>query len=206
MRGRCSVSTNSPPVKSAPGSDRSTASCNRKDVLAVKVLVQAVVVAVLVAEQQRRRADLSRRVALLQKEGMLGRIARADPHARVPIVRHRSKMRVRPGAELPDEVWQWIREIFVFATPEAMPRHDDAAAKAMVVVVERGDRFCLLLCQHAFRDRVAMCIEVGCDAVPWQIVHAPLDGVLHEREERLGRRHPFASRSSSLRLRATPQR
>ena len=51
MRGRCSVSTNSPPVNSVAGSDNSTATCSGNHELTVDVLVQTVVVARPIAQQ-----------------------------------------------------------------------------------------------------------------------------------------------------------
>ena len=72
MRGRCSVSTNSPPVKSSSGRRQQDRRLQRKHVFAVEILVQAIVVAGAVLQQQRRRARLARLMAA----------RRGTPHAR----------------------------------------------------------------------------------------------------------------------------
>ena len=67
MRGRCSVSTNSPPVKSRPGFRQQDRHLQRKCEFAIEILMQAVEVARNVLQQQRRRTRLALVVALPQE-------------------------------------------------------------------------------------------------------------------------------------------
>src|SRR4030095_4473788 len=58
----------------------------REDMLAVKILVQAIIVARAIAEQQWSRALLPGSVATAEKVGMVGGKAGANLHALVPAV------------------------------------------------------------------------------------------------------------------------
>ena len=59
MRGRCSISTKSPPAKSCPGSRKQHRHLDGKYMFAIQVLVQAVVIGLDILEQQRRRTTLA---------------------------------------------------------------------------------------------------------------------------------------------------
>ena len=105
MRGRCSVSTNSPPVKSAPGCGQQDRHLEREHVLAVQVLVQAVVVAGAVLQQQRRRPHLAGGVAARQ----ITRRAPPDSARAMPIASFQRlaigrERRVERGAQAPRPV------------------------------------------------------------------------------------------------------
>ena len=102
----------------------------REDMLAVEILVQAVVVARAIAQQQRRRPRLAGRVAALEERGVVGGEARRPcPCARASDWRSaraadRGAVRrssTRPAAD---------RRNSVFAAPEAVPGHDHVAAEA----------------------------------------------------------------------------
>ena len=71
----------------------------REDVLAVEVLVQAVVVALAVLQEQRRRPRLPGRMAALEERRVLARIAHVDAHRLVPAVGDRRKPRIERGAQ-----------------------------------------------------------------------------------------------------------
>src|SRR5436853_547867 len=58
----------------------------RENMLAIDVLVQAVIVARAVLQQQGRRLALARRVAARQVDRMLGGIAHGNPHRLVPAI------------------------------------------------------------------------------------------------------------------------
>ena len=64
IRGRCSVGTNSPPMKSRPGSKAETP-LNGEYLLSVKILMRGVEIARLVLEKQRRGMGLTRCMAPL---------------------------------------------------------------------------------------------------------------------------------------------
>ena len=104
MRGRCSVITNSPPVKSRPGSRQQDRHLQRKHVLAVQVLVQAVVVAGAVLQQQRRRprAGPAAWQRAMNSACAVG-IAHVDAHRLVPAVGDRRQPRVERVAQLGDQ-------------------------------------------------------------------------------------------------------
>ena len=91
MRGRCSVSTNSPPVKSFRGARQKKSDLQRKHEIAVEILMQAIVIAGAVVKEQRGGACVARRMALLQVACVLARIAHINADGLVPAVRDRGK-------------------------------------------------------------------------------------------------------------------
>ena len=108
--------------------------------LAVDVLVQAVVVARPVLQQQRRRPALVGGVAARQVGGVVGGIAHGDPHRLVPAVGNLRERRVERGSQGGDDLGQRVGEILVLAAAEAVPRHDDAAAEGRLGAVEVAER------------------------------------------------------------------
>ena len=58
--------------------------------LAIEILVQAIVVIGLIAEQQRRGPDLARRMTPRNELRVRFRIANVDPHCFVPAIGDRS--------------------------------------------------------------------------------------------------------------------
>ena len=80
----------------------------REDMLAIEVLMQAIVIASLILQQQRRRPALSRVVAALEEIRMRRRIADIDPHRLVPAVGDRRKTRIQHRAQVRDNDRQWI--------------------------------------------------------------------------------------------------
>ena len=133
MRGRCSVSTNSPPEKSRPGSGKQYGHLQRENVLAVNVLVQAVVVAGDILEQQRRRPRLTGPMTALEKFCMRVRIAHVNSHRCVPTIGHCRQRRIKSGSQIGNEIGKRVGKVFVLAAPEAVPCHVDAAAKPRVI-------------------------------------------------------------------------
>ena len=70
----------------------------RKDVLAIQVLVQAIIIAGAIAQQQRRRPRLSRLVAPRQERIMLGGKARRQAEPLVPAIGDRREARIERRA------------------------------------------------------------------------------------------------------------
>ena len=199
--------------------------------LAVDVLVQAIVVARPISQQERRRFCLSRCMASRAERFVVGGVADRDAHRLIPAVGDRRKPRIEAAAKRADELGQRVGEIFVLAAAEAVLRHHDAGAEAGVVLVEGRNRAAGLRREQPRRDRRAERVEVGFERRPVQRVdccsgarslirpavaglllpqagggRAPLSR-LRERGWGEGiRRHHAASRSRSLRLRSTPQR
>src|SRR5262245_7643628 len=98
--------------------------------LAIEVLMQAVVVAGPVSQQQRRRPRLPRLMAAAEERLVRVREARRDLHRLMPAIGDRRQPRVERGAQVRDDRRQGIAEILVLAAPETVARHDDAAAEA----------------------------------------------------------------------------
>src|SRR6185369_16825394 len=97
---------------------------DRKDVLAVEVLVQAVVVAFPVFQDQRRRAALPGIVTALEPSvESLGK-AWLQPQPLVPVVGYRRQLRVERLAQCSDRLRQRIAQVFVLSAAEIVPRHD----------------------------------------------------------------------------------
>src|SRR3546814_10520254 len=98
-----------------------------KHLVAVEILVQAVVVAGIVAQQQRRRPLLSGAMATPKITGMIRRKARRDAKGGVPAVGDLRQRRVERFAQTRDDLRQRIGEVAVLAAAEAVTCHDDAA-------------------------------------------------------------------------------
>ena len=97
--------------------------------LAIKVAMQAIVVARRVFEQKRRGPVLSAVVATLQESGVIGGKARLLAHALVPLVRDRRQMGIGRRSHVLDQGRKRIAEILVLAAAKPVPCHDDMAAK-----------------------------------------------------------------------------
>jgi hypothetical protein len=110
---------------------------------AVEVLMQAVVVARSVLQQERRRASLPGGMATLEEGRVICGKTHPKPHPLVPAVGNRREMRVERRANLLHERRKRIGEIAVFALPESVPRHQDMAAKARTDIVKAGDAVAL---------------------------------------------------------------
>jgi len=94
----------------------------RKDMLAVEILVESVVVARGVLQQERRWPRLPRLVAARDEIGMRVRVADIDPHRLVPAIGDRRQVRIDRPAKIGNDVRQRIREVLVFTPPEPVPR------------------------------------------------------------------------------------
>src|SRR5256885_10432619 len=119
--------------------------------------MQAVVVILLILEQQRCWQRLARLMAALQKRVMRSRIFDVDAELLVPLVRDRREMRIKRRAQLRNDGRQRIGEVLVFAAPEAVATHDHTAAKRLLFGVRRGELATLLEAEHALGDSVSAC-------------------------------------------------
>ena len=155
MRGRCSVSTGSPPVKSVPGSASRNATWNGKRARRT-VLVQAVVI-----------------VGPCEAGGASGRFCSAMWHlemnsACVPGCAHRHASPrsicwraeraldnvVRNSAELGQQVAEYL------CSAEPVARHHDVAPEQTAIVVKAGNRP-TLVGQNTTDDNPAVTVEIG---------------------------------------------
>ena len=140
MRGLCSVSTNSPPAKSRPGSLRRIATCSGKTRLAVDVLMQAIVVAGPIAQDERRRPGLPGGAAAFEEFFVRRGIVRVEAHRRAPPVGDRRQPGIEMAAQFDDQLRQRVGEISVFAPPETVARHHDRRPEALLFRVHRRQR------------------------------------------------------------------
>ena len=179
----------------------------RKDMRAVEVLMQAVVVAGPVAQQQRRRPRLAGAMAAAQELVMGRREPGFQLHRLVPAIGDRRQQRIERAPQAGDDARQRIGKVAVLATPVAMARHHDAAAKAVFGIVEGGERAAFRRLQQAGDDGVAIGIERGGDGCGIEARDARLDALAGEGFRLChGGDHSAPSARSSIALRSTPQR
>ena len=93
-----------------------------------------------------------------------------------PFVSDFGEMRICAGAEMGDGFRQRIREILIVADAESMALHDDLAAEARVVVVERDDGRTLFGGKNGICEGVAACRERRLSFVPIDGIDSLLDG------------------------------
>src|ERR1700743_990603 len=118
--------------------------------LSIEVLMQAVIIALTILEQQRRRTTLPGIVAPSNEVRVRLRKAHIDAERFVPAIRSRGKPRIQIRPQLLDRIRQWIAKILVLAPSEAMPRHSHAAAKEFILGIKIRNRFALLWTQQLF--------------------------------------------------------
>ena len=175
----------------------------RKSKLAVKVLVQAVVVARAISEEKRRRAKLTSRMAEANELFMIWRIAGAKAHALVPVVGNRKQTCVKRCPQVGDDIRKGIGEIFVLAFSKTVPIHNNLAAKEVVVGIKGRDGLTLFLRQNTFQHCISSLVEPGRGRGP---ISQGDSGVCRSRRESRLKIHLGFSRSSNARLSSTPQR
>src|SRR5712671_5217018 len=73
--------------------------------------------------------------------------------------------------EFAQKIGKRIAEIFVLPTPEAMPLHDHATAKDVVIGVKTGDAPALLRGKKLFHHGVALMVQVSPDPLPIEPVN-----------------------------------
>ena len=99
--------------------------------------MQAVVAALLVAKDQRRRPGLSVSGADFQKLGERRWIRIGRSHPLGPSIRRRRQLAIHRDAQILDQRRHRAREILVLADAVAMALHHDAAAKALALGINR---------------------------------------------------------------------
>src|ERR1700694_5125757 len=133
----------------------------RKNVFAVEILMQAIVVVFAVLQQQRRRPGLAGGMAALQKCFVTRRIADIDAHGLVPAISHVTKLRIERRPQFRDQVRKRIRKIFVLAAPEPVTSHHHPAAEMLVVRIKRRKRAALIRQKQSLQDGTALRIEIA---------------------------------------------
>ncbi len=107
--------------------------------LAVKVLMQTIVVAGAVLQEQGRSPGLAGGVAALQIRCVVGGETMFQPQALVPGVRDVGERRIERCAEAVDEIGKRILEVLIFAFAEPVPRHHNARSEMAFLEIERRD-------------------------------------------------------------------
>src|SRR5215475_10480198 len=100
----------------------------REDMLAIEILMQAVVIALVIVQEEWRWPGLAGAVTPLKKYRMLIRIAHVDAQSLVPAICDASQRRIQRLAQVGDHCGKRIGEVFVLTAPEAVARHYNAAA------------------------------------------------------------------------------
>jgi hypothetical protein len=143
----------------------------------VKVLVQAVVAAGFVVQDQRRGFGLPGLVADFQEGGVVWRIGRARFAEDLrPLVSDFRQVRIGAHSEAGHGLRERVGEVFVVADAEAVALHDDLATEAGFILIERDDGGAFGGRENWSRDRVATGGERFPGVVPVECVDAFLNG------------------------------
>lgn len=147
----------------------------REREVAVKILMQAVVITGAVTQQKRRRPDLSCGMAAFDEVGIFVRKRISGRQPLTPVVRDRTQPPVKTGTERSDEVWQRIGEITIFAASETMSGHHHRAAEKVVAFVTVDESVALSPIKQRPRGSPTLVIQVACDAIPFDRVEPVVD-------------------------------
>src|SRR5580692_5328225 len=115
-----------------------------KNMLAVKVLMQTVVVALPILQQQRGWPLLSGIVASPEEFRMRLWIADFEAHQVVPAIGNLCQPWINGCSNFCNNLGQGTVEVLIFAPSKTMSRHDDAASKEAVVWIKRGQSLALI--------------------------------------------------------------
>src|SRR5215475_2972447 len=105
----------------------------REDMLAIEILMQAVVIALAIVQEERRWPGLAGAVTPLKKYRMLSRIAHVDAQSLVPAICDVGQRRIQRIAQAGDHCGQRIGKVLVLAASETVTRHHNTAAKQLVL-------------------------------------------------------------------------
>jgi hypothetical protein len=157
-----------------------------KHVGAVQVLVQAVVIAGVVLEQERGRSGLAGPMAAIPKLGVgLGEPAVVSERL-LPSIRRPDEPGVELLAHLRHERGQRVGEVLILSASEAVLAHDDAAPKSLWFLIPGGDGPARRRGKQAGQERPAPGVQLELDAGPLDRG----DGMLHAPNRNLACRRP----------------
>ena len=135
--------------------------------LAIKVLMQAVVVPRAVAKQERCRLGLARLVATVQKGLVSVWKADVDGHHLVPAIGDRREGRVEGLPQFADQRRQRVGEVAILAAAETMACHDDPAPEERSVSYEAARAsHCSWVSKGPITWRRPVLVKLCCDARP----------------------------------------
>ena len=106
-----------------------------KNVFAVKILMEAIVIPLAVLQQQGCRLRLAGLVAPVEEGLVIIRIPRFNSHGRVPAIGDPGKGWIQGSAQAGDGFGKRMSEVFVLAPPKAVARHHNTAAEPPVLFV-----------------------------------------------------------------------
>src|SRR5262249_53367649 len=140
----------------------------RKHVLAVKVLMQGVVIVGAVAQKERRWFGLSRLMAALEEGAVLLREADFDAHRLVPAVGDFGQRRIKGLPQLLDDRRQGISEIAIFASAVTVTRHHNSAPEERIVLVRGHEFFAFLGTKNRTDYQASIAVQFDVKCVPIQ--------------------------------------
>lgn len=129
--------------------------------------MQAVVIALAIAEQQRRGLGLSLSGALIQEAGMQGGEVSGLLQGLIPCGRDGSQALVELFAQLLHQGRQRVRKVLILAAAKAIPGHVDAAPEARFVLVHQWKLEALRGLEELAQGGVAVFAEFGLDSRPF---------------------------------------
>ncbi len=144
-RGCCSTNKQFPAGKFDLRPAQTNNHLKRKKDFPVQILMQAVEIARLIAQQQRSRPHLAGSGALFHEAPQLVRIFLLPRERRRPFSRRAHQLAVQLAPERVYLSRQWIVEILIFAPAKAIPGHIDTAPKKFRLRIKRTDAFALAL-------------------------------------------------------------
>ena len=139
-----------------------------KDHVAVEILVQAVVAAGFVAQEQRRGLGLAATGTQGEERAEIRGMAHPRLERGLPAIRHGGERRVRVLAHLPDEVREGIGEVLILPHPEAEARHVHPAPEAGLGAEESPELRAFGRRQESGGARISPFVEGGADSRPVQ--------------------------------------
>src|SRR5215469_7808853 len=83
-----------------------------------------------------------------------------------PAIGDGDEMLVESRAKVCDDGGERIREVFVFSTPKAMPRHENMATERLVLRIQCGELLTFLGRKYLAENGIAGSAEGPCDLLP----------------------------------------
>src|SRR5713226_7580000 len=144
--------------------------------LSINVLMEAVVTARLIMQQQRRGFCLPGPAADSQEGGVILGVSETRHTQRLgPAIRDPGEMRVGFRPQIRDQFGERMAEVFVIADAEPIALHDDLTAKAALIFIQCRERCTFGGRENRVHDRVSAVGERFLRSLPIQGVHSFAD-------------------------------
>jgi hypothetical protein len=148
-----------------------------KDVFAVDVLVEAVVVLGIVLQQKRSRIPLPGCVTSGDELPMLSRKSHCDSKRLIPSICNWSQARIERTTERSEQRRQWIAEILVLAPAEAVTRHNHTGAESGIPWIQAGQYPALLGREQTLDHTVSPAIQILRYSAPIDLIELLSDSL-----------------------------